>query len=92
MPAARSRRAGGGVRGSVFAHLSGALSNRPTALDDLAADGVTCTVCHQIAPDGLGTRERFNGNFAWHRRCRPARAARSVRSRRTPDAGASCTR
>ena len=29
----------------------------------LARDGVACTVCHQIAPDRLGTRESFNGNF-----------------------------
>ena len=64
LPAARAAARAAGVRGSVFAHLSGALSTRPTALDDLGADGVTCTVCHQIAPDGLGTRERFNGNFA----------------------------
>ena len=32
-------------------------------LGDLARDGVTCTVCHQIAADRLGTRESFNGNF-----------------------------
>ena len=24
---------------------------------------MSCTVCHQIAPDRLGTRESFNGNF-----------------------------
>jgi hypothetical protein len=36
----------------------------------LAIDGVSCTVCHQIAPDGLGSPASFNGNFAM----RPARA------------------
>ncbi|MFW5900860.1 MAG: hypothetical protein ACOCTH_03730, partial [Halodesulfurarchaeum sp.] len=30
----------------------------------LAMDGVSCTVCHQIQPDGLGTESRFNGSFA----------------------------
>jgi hypothetical protein len=35
------------------------------ATDDerLAEDGVSCTVCHQMAGDGLGTRAAFNGNF-----------------------------
>ena len=31
--------------------------------DRLAGDGVSCTVCHQIAPDGLGAPASFNGNF-----------------------------
>jgi len=29
----------------------------------LASDGVSCTVCHQIAKDRLGTPESFNGGF-----------------------------
>ncbi len=42
----------------------------PSDADDrLARDGVSCTVCHQIAADGLGTASSFNGNF----RLRPAR-------------------
>jgi len=28
-----------------------------------AADGVTCTVCHQMQPAGLGTEASYNGNF-----------------------------
>ncbi|MGH9694532.1 MAG: hypothetical protein ACRD5Z_10345, partial [Bryobacteraceae bacterium] len=28
-----------------------------------AEDGVSCSVCHQIAKDRLGTRESFNGGF-----------------------------
>jgi hypothetical protein len=39
------------------------------ARDRLASDGVSCTVCHQIAPDGLGSSASFNGNFV----LRPAR-------------------
>lgn len=27
------------------------------------ADGVTCSVCHQITPERLGTAESYNGNF-----------------------------
>lgn len=29
----------------------------------LAADGVSCTVCHQVSKDKLGTPESFNGNY-----------------------------
>ena len=29
----------------------------------LAADGVSCSVCHQISKEHLGTRESFNGEF-----------------------------
>jgi hypothetical protein len=57
---ARIERTGGGP-GQVFAHLPIAGGNSP--LHRLAADSVSCTVCHQIAPDGLGTRESFNGRF-----------------------------
>jgi cytochrome c551/c552 len=32
-------------------------------LQSLASDGVSCSVCHQIASDRLGTRESFNANF-----------------------------
>lgn len=31
---------------------------------DAASDGVSCTVCHQIQPTGLGTPATYNGNFA----------------------------
>jgi hypothetical protein len=34
------------------------------AQDAAAADGVSCTVCHQIQPTGLGTPATFSGNFA----------------------------
>ena len=51
-----------GGKAAVFAHFANA--NRPLAdIDALAQDGVSCTVCHQIAPDRLGTRDSFNGNF-----------------------------
>ena len=44
---------------AVFSHLP---------LDDAhnaaaAADGVSCTVCHQAEPQGLGTPESYNGNI-----------------------------
>jgi hypothetical protein len=35
----------------------------PDTHDRVARDGVSCTVCHQIASEGLGTASSFNGNF-----------------------------
>lgn len=46
--------------GQVFAHLD-PRSEEP--VDRLAADGVSCALCHQIAPDKLGTRESLVGGF-----------------------------
>jgi hypothetical protein len=59
--ATRIARESGG-RGEVFAHLP--LTARPASeLRRLAADGVSCSVCHQISSEHLGTRESFNGEF-----------------------------
>jgi hypothetical protein len=43
----------------VFAHLPLKADNKA----DTSAEGVTCTVCHQIQSTGLGTTETYNGNF-----------------------------
>lgn len=32
-------------------------------LTDLALDGVSCTACHQISPEGLGTVTSYSGGF-----------------------------
>ena len=62
LPAAQKLAHANGDKAAVFAHFANA--NRPLAgIDALAQDGVSCTVCHQIAPDRLGTRDSFNGNF-----------------------------
>jgi hypothetical protein len=60
---ARAQVGAGAQKGEVFARLPIAGADGEP-IDRLAADGVSCTVCHQIAPDGLGTRARFNGHFA----------------------------
>ena len=70
---ARAERAAGGA-GQVFAHLPIAGADSP--LHRLAADSVSCTVCHQIAPDRLGTRESFNSNFVM--KPTPADGARQI--------------
>jgi hypothetical protein len=49
-----------GQKGQVFSHLPFDADNKGNAQ---AEDGVTCSVCHQIAKDKFGTAESFNGGF-----------------------------
>ena len=48
-----------GRLGKVFAHVP--IGGRGT--DPLAADGVSCTVCHQITNERLGSPESFTGGY-----------------------------
>jgi len=57
----RIARAGGGTV-DVFSHFPIA-NGDDSPLHRLAADSISCTVCHQISSDKLGTRDNFNGNF-----------------------------
>ena len=50
-----------GRTGEVFANLPIGDAEGPYA--DLAADGVSCALCHQIQPDGLGSEETFTARF-----------------------------
>jgi hypothetical protein len=50
----------GGTLGQVFAHLP---IDRRKSSSDLAQDGVSCSVCHQITAENLGTLASFNGGF-----------------------------
>ena len=61
MPMARTMAHAAGREGEVFALLP-ALAGTSTE-HRLAADGVSCTLCHQIGPQRLGTRESFVGGF-----------------------------
>jgi hypothetical protein len=54
-----ARSAGG--TGSVFSNLSA--DGGPAADAALATDGVSCAVCHQITPAGLGTEASYTGGF-----------------------------
>ena len=38
------------------------ISDKSSSSQRLAQDGVTCSVCHQIEKEGLGTEATFNGN------------------------------
>jgi hypothetical protein len=58
MPMARFDAAAAGGQGQVFASLA------PTApKHELAMDGVSCTVCHQISAENLGAHASFDGGF-----------------------------
>lgn len=61
MPMARTLAQAAGRKGEVF-RLSPASGARGTEAA-LAADGVSCTLCHQIGPERLGTAESFVGGF-----------------------------
>lgn len=61
MPVTRFEAKVRGEKGKAFSHLP-----IDTEEDHAAADGVTCSVCHQIAKDKFGKRESYNGNFVVH--------------------------
>jgi hypothetical protein len=60
MPMARTMAAAQGEPGTVFGHLNGDTDQADSAL---ALDGVSCTTCHQIRVDNLGTHESFDGGY-----------------------------
>jgi hypothetical protein len=49
-----------GKKSEVFSHL---LFDPDKKADAEAADGVSCSICHQISKKNLGTRASFVGNF-----------------------------
>jgi hypothetical protein len=72
MPMARTTAHAGGGTGRIFAHLPA--GEHEDEMSVLAADGISCTVCHQIKPDNFGKRSSFVGGFlvdtgtAWGKR------------------------
>ena len=48
-------------KGQVFAHLP--VADHDGDEDQLAHDGVSCTMCHQISSEKLGTPDSFVGRF-----------------------------
>jgi cytochrome c551/c552 len=61
MPMMRYQAKLDGGEGKVFAHLP--IANGDQDASALAADGVSCTLCHQIANRQLGSPSSFNGGF-----------------------------
>jgi len=61
MPMVRAQAHTEGRKAQVFAHLP--IGRGEEDADLLAADGVSCTLCHQITNERFGTRESFVGGF-----------------------------
>ncbi len=61
MPMARFMAKAGQQKGQVFAHLP--FTRMMGANAPLAFDGVSCTMCHQISAEKLGTKESFTAGF-----------------------------
>jgi hypothetical protein len=60
VPMARFQAKVAGQEGQIFAHFP---FNPEKDADRFVADGVSCSLCHQITTDKLGTRESFVGGF-----------------------------
>lgn len=50
-----------GQKGEIFAFLP--FDQKTSQMSELGRDGVTCSVCHQISNQKLGTKESYNGGF-----------------------------
>ena len=61
MPMARTQAHANGREGEVFAHLP--TGSGTSAENLLAYDGVSCTLCHQITDEKLGTPASFTGGY-----------------------------
>ncbi len=61
MPMARYTAKSAGQKGEVFAHLP--VGPNPGERAALAHEGVSCTMCHQVQPDGLGSEASFTAGF-----------------------------
>jgi hypothetical protein len=60
MPMARYQAMHEGKEAEVFARLAFGSDDR---MDQLAQDGVSCSMCHQITQEKLGSRESWTGGF-----------------------------
>ena len=60
MPMSRTTAVASGQRGRVLAHLPLPGTAHDSAI---AADGVSCTMCHQISAERAGSPESFTGGF-----------------------------
>jgi len=61
MPMAHYEATLAGREAGIFAHIP---FNRENEMSRLAADGVSCSVCHRIEPTNFGKRESFVGRFS----------------------------
>jgi hypothetical protein len=60
MPMGRFQSRHEGKKGEVFTHIAAGGADR---MSEISLDGVSCSLCHQIAPDKLGTPDSYVGGF-----------------------------
>ncbi len=61
LPMARTTHRAEGKPGEIFSHMPPRTGSE--GMDALAHDGVSCTVCHQITPQKLGTPDSYTGGY-----------------------------
>ena len=82
MPMTQKAAEAAGHTGGVFGYLKD--GDKPEADKRMASDGISCSVCHQIAKDRLGTPESDNANFVV---AAPVNGIRQVQGPYAIDAG-----
>jgi hypothetical protein len=65
LPMGRTQAVLDGVAPRAFQHFP--VTGSGGAYTELAVDGVSCTVCHQVQDRNLGERESFTGGYSIHR-------------------------
>jgi mono/diheme cytochrome c family protein len=83
MPMAHVTAAAAGGQSEVFANIA---SMQAKPVGHFAADGVSCTVCHQIGADNFGSTGSFNRYDGAGRAARDLRSARGGRRQAASDA------
>ncbi|MFW6081213.1 MAG: hypothetical protein ACOC7W_04795 [Desulfosalsimonas sp.] len=69
MPMARYQAKASGQKGRVFANLPVLPARTPEGT--MAGDGVSCSMCHQIRSEKLGTEESFTAGFVVDEKTKP---------------------
>ena len=71
LPHPDGREAGGDAGGAPVALSADGFLNPMNPLHEAAQDGVSCSLCHQIQPDNLGTTKSFSGGYTIDTRTEP---------------------
>lgn len=61
MPMSHTAEHAMGGKGRIFEHLP--VTSKSDPMSDLAHDGVSCTLCHQVTPQKLGDPSSFTGGY-----------------------------
>ena len=73
MPMSHTAEHAMGGKGRIFEHLP--VTSKPDAMSDLAHDGVSCTLCHQVTPEKFGDPSSFTGGYVIDTKTAPEQRA-----------------